>query len=766
MGLNRREFLQQAGLLLAMLGIHEKIYYRSYQALAQPTRRKLALLVGINQYPTGNRIEEPLQGCLTDVELQRNLLMYKFGFDPNDIVTLTNEEATRSQIESTFISHLVDQAKMEDLVFFHFSGYGSSLARNHQDSNLSKIQYSYLPIDCESSELGVVNDILEDTLWLLLRSLSTSKIVTVLDTSFIYPGYHQQGTLKIRTASNSTNFNINPAELDLQNQLLSRLNLSREDLEQRKPGQLPGLVLAASKPSQISTEGRWDGFNAGLFTYTLTQAFWNSNLSQNLTTQISRVAGEVEQIVGPCQQPQLRRTLTQSHSKIESDLFLGILGTNSFSVDGVITGVEDNGKTAKILLTGLPTFVLDSLGLNTVLTILSEVNSLENPVYLQIRSRTGLNAKAQVKTTDFTLPFGLQVGQKLQEIVRILPRQINLKIALDPKLNRIERVDATSAFSGFSRMTIVASDQPADYLLSRVTDTTIAQALDAPSSPLFQGRYGLFSKGSFLLPNTVGEGGEAVKMAVHRLIPQLKNRLAIKLLRLTENERSLPLKVRATLNLLAPQSQVLIKRETQGIINNNNREIPETIYAKSNINSNSNQSIISASENIGIVTVPLGGRLQYQLQNQGEFPVYFLLLYVNSEGQTYIFNSGSVPQQQQIAPGKFLSLPPTTVYSGNASTEIIGELVKEPVGLTETHVIFSATPFTGTLEILDKNVNKNEGIFKFNLLSNPLNVADAILQDLNRGSQPTLEKMGMITDDLALDINSWATLSFVYRVVG
>lgn len=764
MGLNRREFLQQAGLLLAMLGIHEKVYDRSYQALAQPTRRKLALLVGINQYPPGNRIEEPLQGCLTDVELQRNLLMYNFGFHPNDIVTLTNEAATRSQIESTFISHLVNQAQMGDLVFFHFSGYGSSISRKNLDSNLSQIQYSYLPIDGESSEPEVINDILEDTLWLLLRSLSTSEIITVLDTSFIYPGYHQQGTLKIRTASNPTHLNINPAELELQNQLLSRLNLSRQDLEQRKPGQLPGLVLAASKPAQIATEGRWDGFNAGLFTYTLTQAFWNSHPSQNLTTQISRVAAEVEQIVGPCQQPQLRRTLTQSHRKTESDLFLGILGTHSFSVDGIITGVEDNGKTAKILLTGLPTFVLDSLSLNTVFKILSEVNDLENPVYLQLRYRTGLNAKAQVKMTDFTSPFGLQVGQKLQEIVRILPRQTNLKIALDPKLNRIERVDATSAFSGFSRMTIVASDQPADYLLSRVTDTAIAQALDAPLSPLFQGRYGLFSKGSVLLPNTVGEGGEAVKMAVHRLIPQLKNRLAIKLFRLTENERSLSLKVRATLNLLAPQSQVLIKRETQGMNNNNIREIPETIQAKSNINSN--QSVVSASENLGIVTVPLGSRLQYQLQNKGEFPVYFLLFYVNSEGQIYVFNSGRDPQQQQIAPGKFLSLPPATVYSANASTEMMGEFVKEPVGLTETHVIFSANPLAETLEILDKNVKKNDSLFKFNLLSNPLNIADAILQDLNRASQPTLEKMGMMTDDLALDINSWATLSFVYRVVG
>ncbi len=763
MGLKRREFLQQAGLLLAVLGIHERLYYRSYQALAQPTRRKLALLVGINQYPTVNRIEEPLQGCLTDVELQRNLLMYKFGFQPNDIVTLTNEEATRNQIESTFISHLIEQAQMGDVVLFHFSGYGSCIPRANSVSSQPQIQYSYLPVDVALSEQEPINDILEDTLWLLLRSLSTSDVITVLDTSFIYPGHHQQGTLKIRAVDRPMTVEVNPAELDLQNQLLSHLSLSREELEQRKPGQLPGLVLAASKPSQVATEGRWDGFNAGLFTYSLTQTLWGASSPDSLPAQISRVAGEVEQIVGPCQQPQLRRTLTGSNVKTELEFSLGNLGVNFHPVDGVITGVEENGKTAKILLTGLPAFVLDSYSLNSIFTIISESNTLENPLYLQMRSRTGLNAKAQIKTSDLTSSFELQTGQQVQEVIRILPRQINLKIALDPKLNRIERVDATSAFSGFSRMTIVTSDQPADYLLSRVTDTTIAQTLNTPLSPgLFQGRYGLFSKGSVLLPDTVGEGGEAVKVAVHRLIPQLKTRLAIKLLRLTENERSSQLKVKATLNLLAPQSQVLIKRETNGILNQVNRENIQTVNSKSS----SNQSIVSASENIGIVTVSVGSRLQYQLQNQGEFPVYFLLFYCNSEGQTYIFNSGFDPQQQEIAPGKSLSLPPATVYSGNSSTEIIGELVKGPAGLAETHVILSQNPFITTLTNLDRNVKKKEGILKFNLVSNPLDLADSVLQDLNRGSQPTLEKMGVITDDLALDINSWATLNFVYRVVG
>ena len=161
---------------------------------------------------------------------------------------------------------------------------------------------------------------------------------------------------------------------------------------------------------------------------------------------------------------------------------------------------------------------------------------------------------------------------------------------------------------------------------------------------------------------------------------------------------------------LDPQSQVLIKRKTTGIFNTINPENNNNI----NSQSSSNQPLINASENIGIITVPLGSRLQYQLQNQGEFPVYFLVFSMNSEGETYIFNSGFDPQQQQIAPGKSLSLPTANIYSGNSSTEMIGEMVKGSTGLVETHVILSHNPFLETLEISDRNINKNEGILKFN----------------------------------------------------
>jgi len=71
--ISRRHFLQFAGATLATLGLshvnplHQAERYG--KVLARSTPRKLALLVGINQY-----VNFPLKGCINDVELQRHLL--------------------------------------------------------------------------------------------------------------------------------------------------------------------------------------------------------------------------------------------------------------------------------------------------------------------------------------------------------------------------------------------------------------------------------------------------------------------------------------------------------------------------------------------------------------------------------------------------------------------------------------------------------------------------------------------------------------------
>ena len=110
MQLNRRRFLQGTGLGILTLALDPYL-----QGLAAPTARKLALLVGVDHYGDGSL---DLKGCVTDVQLQQELLIHRFGFNPQDIVTLTNAEATREAIETAFLEHLVNQAIAGDVVVF------------------------------------------------------------------------------------------------------------------------------------------------------------------------------------------------------------------------------------------------------------------------------------------------------------------------------------------------------------------------------------------------------------------------------------------------------------------------------------------------------------------------------------------------------------------------------------------------------------------------------------------------------------------------
>jgi hypothetical protein len=97
------------------------------QVLAKSTPRKLALLVGINNYPDKPPIT-PLRGCVNDVALQRHLLIHRFGFNPKDIYTLTDAQATRQGILEAFEEHLIKQAKPGDVVVYHYSGHGSRVS--------------------------------------------------------------------------------------------------------------------------------------------------------------------------------------------------------------------------------------------------------------------------------------------------------------------------------------------------------------------------------------------------------------------------------------------------------------------------------------------------------------------------------------------------------------------------------------------------------------------------------------------------------------
>ena len=743
MVLKRRDFLKAAGWTLAALGVSEagwlRLGDRYYQALAQPSPRKLALLVGINQYAD----TQALSGCVTDVELQRELLIHRFGFKEADILTLSDQQATRKQIETTFLNHLTEQAQPGDVVVFHFSGYGR---RVQLETSPEEVLNSLIPVDgVVPSGVTLVNDLLEETLWLLLRSLTTDRVTTILDTSFNAPFPVLQGNLRIRSRPQLAQGQLSPEELDLQQQLQQNSNRAGTEvlpLQKTQLNPIPGIILAAAGSTQVATEVQRAGFSAGLFTYALTQYLWEATPATTIQISLSRVSGVVQQLGGK-QQPVLSSQNQQSEPNY-------LMPNTSLGADGVVKLVEDDGKTAQLWLAGLPPPVLEYYAANSRLTVVTP----NSPLQLQLRSRNGLTAKALVSGNDGT---ALQVGQLVQEAVRVLPRNISLTVALEPGLERIERVDATSAFAAIPRVSLViAGEQPADYVFGRVREEK-TQMLPTPSSASSPSRYGLFSLSQELIPNTAGEAGEAVKVAVQRLIPKLQTLLAAKLWRLTSNEGSSRLGVKATLEIIDTTERVLMQRES---LRSQQKAMPTASVALA-------PERLLASQG-GIPTLPIGSRIQYQVYNDSDRPVYVLLLGLDSSRSAIALyptpavreTNGSetkpLLKDVVIAPGETLLLPQA---SGDVEWVIHG-----PPSFCETQLLFSRATFTQTLTALEVSMpSKEEEYIK--VLMNPLEVAQAVLQDLHHASAVKAEGTSSGADTYALDVNAWASFSFLYQVI-
>ncbi|MEA5619262.1 caspase family protein [Cronbergia sp. UHCC 0137] len=711
--MKRRRFLQRMGCLLAVLGLTEAEWLtlgsHYYRALAQPVSRKLALLVGINQYS----YSPALGGCLTDVELQRELLINRFGFAAADILTLTEEQASREFIEAAFLDHLSGQAKAGDVVFFHFSGYGTRVKLGTLPET---IHNALVPVNEKNAQNNIFgNYILAETLLLLLRSLSTEQVMAVLDTSYHTPSTFQPKGLRTRTRPESPEIRLVAKEVDFLQQL------KIEDSGVNK-----GLVLqATSNPQQLAQELFLSGLSAGLFTYALTQYLWETIPASTIQILLYHAASSMHKL-GSKQQP----SLLMVDKNAEKVLLVNDFFTNDGGGEGVITEIEEDGKTVRLFLAGLPPQVLENYGLNSQFTFGERET-------LVLRSRTGLKAKGQIINSEsINQP---QVGQLVQESVRILPRNVGLTIAIDTKLERIERVDATSAFAALARLSTVATgEQPTDYIFSKVNQDNT--------------RYALFSRLGELIPNTSGEIEEAVKVAVQRLVPKLPNLLAAKLWRLTDNEGSSRLAVKVTLEVVNNISpRVVMQWET----------------LRSRIAGTKTRKITNP-QGEAIPTIPVGSRMQYRVQNLSDRPVYFMLLGLNSRSSAIAFYPWQVSQQLGdsetkpllqniiIAPGETITLPEIAAVS---------EWVIPGISLfCEHQTILSTEPFTETLNALgsiDYPIGNRKPIAA---LSNPLEVAQALLQDLHHASAVVTETTSTATDYI-LDVNNWASLNFSFQVV-
>jgi hypothetical protein len=616
---DRRQFLKFSSSFLATLGISALPIWqqgnRYAKALASTKGRKLALLVGIDAYPISSYAD--LKGCSTDVELQKTLLVNRFGFKSSDVLTLTNEttqKPTRKNILTAFEEHLIKQAQPDDVVVFHFSGHGYRVtdpdpikASNGETIDLNTAFATYDPRESSG--------IMGRSLFLLLLALKTDNVTTVLDSC--YSGGGTRGNVRIRSVEETRtglNFDLPPiaAELEFQDKWIRKLNLTRDRLTQlRSQGVAKGIVIAAAQAQQKAIDYSFDDFHAGLFTYLLTQSLWHQ--TENKTIETDRAIANLIPSINAITSNQVPFADFQKSGDLQKQPIY-FLPPALPTAEAVITAV--NGDRVEFWLGGVERDCLKK-GVSFQFDVWDASNKITGNV--KMSSRKGLQAKGILNGTA-------QVGDRLRETLRTLPVNWQLAIGLDPSLGKDMGIAEAEIQKGKRMVAVryqsaqVLYGMEVQYILSRMTEDyrsqleKIVKTSKQPREIPPVDSIGLFTPSiDEMIPDSFGKEGESIKAASDRLIPKLQALLAARLMKLTLNARQSQLLFAATMQI----EDKLYRNFGQG-----DRLVGKAFTIRSN----------SDEEPKRDRTIPIDSLFQFQVTNAGTEDLYLAIMVIDSSG--------------------------------------------------------------------------------------------------------------------------------------
>lgn len=224
---------------------------------------RMALLVGVQRYPKLDSSRQ-LAGVRNDISIVRSMLIDRFGFREQDIVTLADNEATADAIRGQWralaerVGDLPSDADIAHVVFY-FSGHGSQILDQPEgDADCDEedgLDETLVPYDAESE--GGDRDLRDDELYQFVASLcgdGRARFWGVLDCC--HSGSGARGTTKIR-------------KLDRQLAPSPILTGSR----MVRPKVLPpaAVLLTACRASEVEPEYEHGGQSYGLLTRFLVQ---------------------------------------------------------------------------------------------------------------------------------------------------------------------------------------------------------------------------------------------------------------------------------------------------------------------------------------------------------------------------------------------------------------------------------------------------------------------------------------------------------------
>ncbi|MBJ7297358.1 MAG: caspase family protein [Dolichospermum sp.] len=755
LNIKRRHFLQLAGSTLATVGISQlDIMHqgdRYAQVLAQNTPRKLALLVGINQYSAPIT---PLEGCVTDVKLQQELLIHRFGFDPKDIVTLTDQKATRQGILTAFEEHLINQAKPGDVVVFHFSGHGSRVIDPDRDQP-DGFNSTLVPVDRKLPAGypitgGEVSDIMGHTLFLLMSALKTENVTVVLDCC--HSGGGTRGNLRVRSPFGGEDLIPNETELNYQKQWLKRLNLSPEKfIELRRKNVAKGVVIASAKRDQWAADMNFSDFHAGAFTYSLTQYLWQQTNNQSINNAIVNVGRSTAALAYQqenYQNPEVESNLSQENTNTP----IYFTPQQAISAEAVVTKVQNN--QVELWLGGLDSQTLEAFQKGAIFTALDSQGSQRGLVKLE--SRQGLIGQGKLLPTKQNLQ--LQPGTLLQERIRSIPNNLTLKIGIDQSFDNNITQQAIKFLQALMRIEPKQlGTSEVQYIFGRMTQAKYEELQRNRVKNLPQvGSLGLFLPSQdAIIPASFGENRETVQQAITRLKPKFKSLLAARIIKqVLGNTNSSRLNVTVSMNIADSQKIIAETFAIRGV---------DKVPADSN--PTVPVSPVKFSE-LGIPQLTVGTQIAFQIENKESSHLYVSILVIDAEGEmTVIF-----PNDWSASETAALIKPKQKLVIPQAGRDGFKLTIGEPLGIAEALVIASTTPLRTSLKTL-QTIAKRRGLE--NLISpmavndDLLEVTDNLLNDLHAGTRNGADgvKTELPDNVRGIDTRKLAAMAIAFEVL-
>ncbi|MGB3493716.1 MAG: caspase family protein [Elainellaceae cyanobacterium] len=749
--LKRRQFLQFAGAIATSVGLSQANVMRQgdryARVLAQGTPRKLALLVGINNYAPSQIGWGALRGCVTDVQMQRQVLVHRFGFNPNDIVTVTDEAATRDGIITAFQEHLIAQARAGDVVVFHYSGHGSQVVDSAPYRDETPLNSTFVPIDSPlpdgyQTAGGNVNDIMGKTLFLLMSQLQTEQVTAVLDSCHSGGGKRGAVTFRSRDGAGSSDSRLysSEAERELQQQIQADLGWSDEEVyELRKAGVAKGVVIASAAENQLAADAYFNGFYAGAFTYLLTQYLWQQTGDRALTrtfVDIDRATRSLGTNRNNVQNPEFETNLPANLEN--APLYF----TEMESPPAEAIALSSAGDRIQLWLGGIHPDGLRAFQEGAVFSAVNGDGSAVGTVQL-VANPEGLNAEGRLlRASQDNISRGNISRESaddvlfLQEQIRTVPDDLSLKIGVDESILD-EQEGVRQAIAPLNRLQAQPPESDdVDYFLGRFR---------AGQSPFVAGSLSelppndsivLLYPDLSIVPNSWGASAESAVAAVDRLQSRFRTLLSTRIIRSIVNPGSSDLRVEASVNVVgttasAAATQISVRGGSRGL-EQDGSEVSSALLTD-----------IPADAS----RLPLGSLIEIQVTNNdtrqlGEVRgLYVAVLVIDSSGDMTVLYPTDWTAPDLAA---FVESGQTIRIPDPDRGDRFRLRISPPLGVTEVLVIASAVPLRRTLTALSaiaQGQEQAQGTSTRGLpLSTPrgeefVEVAENLLDDLDTGTR-------------------------------